>query len=319
MNNPVLFAGLAFVAVFLFFFGLQRIIDSQRAVIGSRLEQYGGRVAAVPEQFAQTDGESQMARGLNRMMSGGMSQQLAMDLQRADLKLTPAEFMALTLAAVAVGFLVAFALGHSNPVFGLLGGILGFYAPRFWVRRLQAQRLNSFNNQLNDMLILVANSLRSGYSLQQAMEAVSRELPPPVSVEFSRVIREVSLGLNMEEALGHMLQRINSEDLDLIITAINIQHEVGGNLAEILDTIAHTVRERVRIKGQIRALTASQRLSGTVISLLPFALAAFMFIFNQNYFKRMWEDPCGWMMLGFGVITIGLGYFIIQQIVKIEV
>ncbi len=319
MNNPLLFAGLAFVAVFLFFWGLQTIINSQRAVIGNRLEQYVGRIVSLPDQVVQADSESRMARGLGKMMSGNTSQQIAMDLQRADLKLTPAEFFALTLAAIATGFLLAFVLGHSNPAFGLLGGILGFYAPRFWVRRLQGQRLNLFNNQLNDTLILLANSLRSGYSLQQAMEAVSRELPPPVSVEFGRVIREVSLGLNMEEALGHMLQRINSEDLDLIITAINIQHEVGGNLAEILDTIAHTVRERVRIKGQIRALTASQRLSGTIISLLPFALAAFMFIFNQNYFKRMWEDPCGIMMLGFGVVTIGMGYMIIQQIVKIEV
>lgn len=319
MNNPLLFAGLAFVAVFLFFLGLQRMIDSQRAVIGNRLEQYGGRVVAIPEQYVQDGGETRMARGLNRILSSSMTEQMAMDLQRADLKFTPAEFFALNMAATAIGFLVAFALGHSNVAFGLLGGVLGFYLPRFWVRRLQSQRLNSFNNQLNDTLILLANSIRSGYSLQQAMEAVSRELPPPVSVEFSRVIREISLGLNMEEALDHMLQRIHSEDLDLIITAINIQHEVGGNLAEILDTIAHTIRERVRIKGQIRALTSSQRLSGTVISLLPFALAAFMFIFNQNYFKRMWEDPCGWVMLGVGVITIGLGYFIIQQIVKIEV
>jgi len=319
MSNPILFAGLAFVAVFVFFFGLQRILDSQRAVIGNRLEQYGGRASAIPDELAQADSETRMTRGLNRLMAGSMTEQMAMDLQRADLKFTPAEFFALTLAATAVGFLVAFALGHSNLVFGLLGGVIGFYAPRFWVRRLQEQRLNAFNNQLNDTLILLANSIRSGYSLQQAMEAVSRELPPPVSVEFMRVIREISLGLNMEEALNHMLQRINSEDLDLIITAINIQHEVGGNLAEILDTIAHTIRERVRIKGQIRALTSSQRLSGTIISLLPFALAAFMFIFNQNYFKRMWEDPCGWVMLGFGVITIGMGYFIIQQIVKIEV
>lgn len=319
MNNPILLAGLAFAAVFLFFVGLQQIVNSQRAVIGNRLEQYGGRAAVIPEQLAQTESESRMSRGLNRVMSGNMTERMAMDLQRADLKVTPAEFFALSLAAVAMGFLIAFVLGHSSLIFGLLGGVLGFYAPRFWVRRLQEQRLNLFNNQLNDTLILLANSIRSGYSLQQAMEAVSRELPPPVSVEFSRVIREISLGLNMEEALNHMLQRITSEDLDLIITAINIQHEVGGNLAEILDTIAHTIRERVRIKGQIRALTSSQRLSGTIISLLPFALAAFMFVFNQNYFKRMWEDPCGWMMLGFGVVTIGIGYFIIQQIVKIEV
>ena len=321
MSNPGLMSILAFVAVFLFFFGLQSIIESQRKVIGNRLDQYASRTAMIPEELAKEEAKSRATRGLEQMLSGGASQRLAVELQRADLKLTPAEFFAVNVAITLVAFLVAFVLRHSKLVFALLGGILRFNPPRVWVRRLQARRLSAFDNQLNDTLILLANSLRSGYSLQQAMETVSKELPQPVSGEFGRVIREVSLGLNMEEALAHMLQRMNSEDLDLIITAINIQHEVGGNLAEILDNIAHTIRERVRIKGQIRALTASQRLSGQIISLLPFALAAFMFMFNQNYFKRMWEDPsgCGFMMLGFGVITIGLGYFTIMRIVQIEV
>jgi tight adherence protein B len=318
MDNPVMLAGLAFLSVFLFFFGLQRIVEGQRRVIGNRLEQYGGRSVMIPEGL-ETELAKSRAPGLDRMMSKSTSQQLELDLQRADLKLTPGEFIALNIGATLLGFLIAFALGHSNWAFGFLGGLLGFYLPRLQMKRMQEKRLNSFNNQLNDTLILLANSLRSGYSLQQAMEAVSRELPPPVATEFARVIREVSLGLNMEEALDHLFLRINSEDLDLIITAINIQHEVGGNLAEILDTIAHTIRERVRIKGQIRSLTSSQRLSGTVISLLPFALAAFMFIFNQDYFKRMWEESCGWIMMGVGVVMIGLGYYVIQRIVDIEV
>ncbi|MBI5648961.1 MAG: type II secretion system F family protein [Chloroflexi bacterium] len=318
MSTPALFSTLAFLTVFIIFFGLQRILDSRRALIGNRLDQYASRAATISDAATGPAG-SRMERGLNRMMSGSFSQRLVIELQRADIKLTPAEFVALNLAAVVIGFLLALVLGHSNFAFGLLGGVVGFYVPRLWMRRQQSKRLTMFNNQLNDTLILLANSIRSGYSLQQAMEAVARELPPPVSVEFSRVTREVSLGLNLEEALMHMLDRINSEDLDLIITAINIQHSVGGNLAEILDTIAHTVRERVRIKGQIRSMTAQQSISGKIISLLPFALAAFMFIFNQNYFKSMWEEPCGLMMLGYGIFSIFIGYLIIQQITKIEV
>jgi len=318
MSTPALFSALAFLTVFVIFFGLQRLMDSRRALIGDRLDQYAMRTAAIPDAVANPTG-SRMERGLNRMLSGSFSQRLAIELQRADLKFTPAEFVAINIAAAIMGFLLALVLGHTNFAFGLLGGIIGFYIPRLWMKQLQSKRLTMFNNQLNDTLILLANSIRSGYSLQQAMETVSRELPPPVSVEFSRVTREVSLGLSLDEALMHMLERINSEDLDLIITAINIQHSVGGNLAEILDTIAHTIRERVRIKGQIRALTAQQRISGNVISLLPFALAAFMFMFNQGYFKSMWEEPCGLMMMGYGIFSILIGYLIIQQITKIEV
>jgi tight adherence protein B len=210
-------------------------------------------------------------------------------------------------------------LARGSLLFGLVGGIAGFYAPRLWVRQLQARRLNTFNNQLGDTLILLANSLRSGYSLLQSMETVSHELAPPMAVEFSRVVREIGLGLTIEEALAHMLQRVASEDLDLVITAINIQHEVGGNLAEILDTISHTIRERVRIKGQIRAMTAQQRFSGYVISLLPFLLGGVMFMINPTYIGKMFGEPCGVIMLIVGGFMILAGFLIIRRITNIEI
>jgi tight adherence protein B len=308
----------AFLAVFVFFVGLQRVLTAPAQDIGSRLDQYAKRIVTQPETSKEEE-TPQRLRGLERLIGSDTTKKLALELGRADLKLTPSEFIAINILAIVLGFVLLFILGRGSLMLGLLGGVLGFYAPRLWVRQLQARRLNAFNNQLGDTLILLSNSLRSGYSLLQSMETVSRELPPPMSTEFTRVVREIGLGLTIEEALAHMLQRIQSDDLDLVITAINIQHEVGGNLAEILDTIAYTIRERVRIKGQIRAMTAQQRFSGYVVSLLPFILGVAMFVINPNYIGRMFNDPCGIMMLITGGIMIVAGYMVIRQITNIEV
>ncbi len=318
-TSPLIFSLLAFASIFLLFFGIDRILGSQKAAIDSRLDQYASRDGIAAQAEAIT-AQQEATRGLNKMLNtGGAAKQLAVELQRADLKLTPSEYILVNIASVLIGFLIALFLGRGNIIFGLIGGVIGFYLPRFYLRRLQAQRLAAFNNQLGDMLILLSNSLRSGYSLLQSIETVSKDMPAPMSVEFIRVVREIGLGLTIEEALGHLLQRIQSEDLDMVITAINIQHEVGGNLSEILDTIAETIRERVRIKGQIRALTSQQRLSGNVVSVLPLLLGVFMFVFNPAYLDRMFQQTCGIAMLVTGGITILLGYFAIRKITDIEV
>ena len=312
-------SAIGFISVLLLFLGLDRVFNSKSEMVESRLDRYANRIV----QDAQVEQANAPKGRLGRLGRGGDSnkgnQQLAVDLGRADLKLTPSEFIAINLGAIAIGFAIALFLGRMNFAFALVGAVIGFYIPRLYVKILIGRRLDAFNNQLSDTLILLANSLRSGYSLLQAMETVSRELPPPISVEFARVVREIGLGLTIEEALAHMVQRINSDDLDLVTTAVNVQHEVGGNLAEILDTISHTIRERVRIKGQIRAMTASQRLSGNVVAILPIALAIFMYIFNPDYLSKMWKESCGIMMLAFGLITISTGYFAIQKITQIEV
>ncbi len=319
MDTPIILSILAFLSVFAVFFGLDRILNSPKEDIDSRLDRYASRMAVMgePESIAGNPG---VTKGLNKMLaSGGTAQRLTVELQRADLKLTPSEFILINIAAVMIGFLIALFLGRNNLVFALLGAVVGFYLPRFYVRRLQTQRLAAFNSQLGDMLILLSNSLRSGYSLLQSIETVSKDMPPPMADEFVRVVREIGLGLTIEEALAHMLLRIQSEDLDMVITAINIQHEVGGNLSEILDTIAETIRERVRIKGQIKALTAQQRLSGNVVAILPIALGTFLFIFNPTYLSRMFTETCGIIMLVTGGFTILLGYFAIRKITDIEV
>src|SRR6187401_1879138 len=141
-----------------------------------------------------------------------------------------------------------------NPIVLLVGALFGFMLPRFWLGRRKSGRLKAFNKQLPDTITLIANALRAGSSFLQAVELVVRESRPPISTEFGRVIREVNLGLTFDVALENMVRRVKSEDFDLRATAVAIQHQVGGNLAEILDSIAFTIRERVRIKGEIKSL-----------------------------------------------------------------
>lgn len=309
---------LAFLAVFLLFFGLDRAISAPN-VIESRLDRYASRPASSGTIDAAAAEETGKRSLRNSLISPNMGKQLAIQLARADLRLNPSEYVLINIGLVILGVALGFIIGKGNILPAIGGGIVGFYALRFYVRYLQSKRLNAFNNQLSDTLLLLANALRSGYSLLQSMETVAKELPAPMSFEFERVTHEIGLGLTIEEALAHMLERLESDDLDLIITAINIQHEVGGNLAEILDTIAHTIRERVRIKGQIRSLTAQQSLSGTVISILPIALGGIVFFVNPKYILTLFENSCGIIMMIVGGLMIIAGYFAIRKITAIEV
>ena len=198
--------------------------------------------------------------------------------------------------------------------------------PRFWLNRRKSSRLNSFNKQLPDTITLIANALRAGSSFLQAIELVVRESRPPISTEFGRVIREVNLGLSFEVALENMVRRVRSDDLELMATAISIQHTVGGNLAEILDSIAFTIRERVRIKGEIKTLTAQQRLSGYVVGFLPIGLAGFLFIAAPGFMSPMFDNrvsllglPGGVLILCIGGFAMFIGFMLIRKIVDIEV
>ncbi len=183
------------------------------------------------------------------------------------------------------------------------------------------RRLKKFNEQLGDMINFMVNGLRAGYSTMQAMEAVSKELPAPICDEFRRVVQEMQIGIPMEAALENLLRRIPSEDLDFMVTAINVQREVGGNLSEILDTISFTIRERVRIKGEIRALTAQVRTSGAVLSMVPVFLALMIWFIAPTYLSSFMDDGpiCAGAIVAVILILLGLGYFIMMRIADIEV
>ncbi|MGE5073648.1 MAG: type II secretion system F family protein, partial [Anaerolineae bacterium] len=187
--------------------------------------------------------------------------------------------------------------------------------------RQQARRLNRFNDQLSDMLNLMVNGLRAGYSTLQAMEAVSKELPAPICDEFRRVVQEMQIGIPMDTALQNLLRRIPSDDLDFVVTAINVQREVGGNLSEILDTISFTIRERVKIKGEVRVITSQVRASGTILALIPIFLTLVLWFLNPKYLMSF-MDAGPMCAIGAGalvVFLIGLGYFVMMRIASIEV
>ncbi len=220
-----------------------------------------------------------------------------------------------------VGF-VAWFFGGNSIIVGLIGVGLGALIPRFYVKQQQGKRLVKFSEQLPDMLGLMVNGLRAGYSVMQAMEAVSKELPAPISDEFRRVVQEIQIGLSMDRALDNLYRRIPSEDLDLTITAMNVQREVGGNLAEILDTISYTIRERVRIKGEIRVLTSQVVYSSRFLSSMPFLIAGALWFMNRPYMMMFFEPSSrmiGIPVLIFGGFMILGGYLVMGKIADIEI
>jgi tight adherence protein B len=193
------------------------------------------------------------------------------------------------------------------------------FLPTVYVRWRQRRRIAAFNNQLGDILNLVIGSMRAGYGLLQSFHYVSQRLPDPAAKEFSRVVREVSLGLAMQEALDSLVSRVESEDLELMVTAIGIHHEVGGNLTTILESISDTIRERVRIKREIRSLTAMQRGSAYILVALPFIVGGIIFLMSPNYMMRLFE-PGPTLCIPIGAfISMVLGFLITRRIVAIEV
>ncbi len=242
-------------------------------------------------------------------------------LSRADLKLTVAEYAGIHFIAMVLIFTFSyFVFLPGNIVIGILAGFIGLFLPRIYVARQVSARLNKFEQQLPDTLGLWINGLRSGYSVMQAMEAISKDAPEPTASEFQRVVQEVQLGIEMQDALDHLLARMDSEDLDLVLTAVNIQREVGGNLAGILEVIQNTIRERIKLKGEIRVMTTQGRYTGYLISLMPIGLAIFLSIIRPGFMEPLFTNRlCGWPLVGIGLALIGIGTAIIQKIVDIEI
>ena len=293
---------------------------SERAIVEERLGKYlDGEKAEEAKEASKTILTDWVDR---RVAKSSFGERISRELARADLKFKPGEYLALFLITILGGALIAYLLGGRSVISALIGAVIGALIPRIYVKRQQARRLIRFNDQLPDMLNLIVNGLRAGYSTMQAMEAVSKEMPSPICDEFRRVVQELQLGIPTERALGNLLRRIPSDDLDFVITAINVQREVGGNLAEILDIISYTIRERIRIKGEIRVLTSQVMYSGRLLSMMPVALVLVLWFVNQEYmleFVREENRTCGVMSLCSAAALIIIGYFIMTRIAKIEV
>lgn len=319
----ILIAGAA-LAVILLMVGLIVSLTSDRTAVEERLGRYVEQERPVEEE--KGPGGARVTDWINQTVTGSSyGDTLSRELARADVKLKPGEYVAIMIIAAFFMAILFYLLGGRSPVLALGGAVIGLFIPRFYVRSQQSRRLIHFNDQLSDMLNLMVNGLRAGYSTMQAMEAVSKELPLPICDEFRRVVQEMQLGVSMQTSLDNLLRRIPSEDLDLVVTAINVQREVGGNLAEILDTISYTIRERVRIKGEIRVLTTQVMYSGRFLSLLPLFVMGILFLLNREYMMEFFKPennaniPCGYIALVCAAILIIVGYVIMNKIADIEV
>ncbi len=304
------------IALVLLVAGLSRKPAGQ-ALVEERLGRRPRREARATAERRERP-ENFVSSAVDRAVAGkSFAQNLATQLAQANLKWTVGEFLVLTVLLSVLLALVFYALRRFILI--PVGLIVGFFGPRIYLGARKSQRLKAFNEQLGDALNLMVNSLRAGYSTMQALEVISNEMPAPISEEFGRVVLELQLGVPFDTGMANLMRRVPSADMDLVITAMSVQREVGGNLAEVLDAISFTIRERVRIKGEIKTLTAQGRITGLVITLLPFALAIVIYMVNPSFMSGLFTDPCGWVMMGVALVMIALGYVVVNKIVNIEV
>ena len=321
-------AGL-FLGILVFFAGLSNMLGGGSESVEARMARYAGPGSGQMAADAAEKSKRKANRRRERkdidpfatlsadVEDKRFATKVQRDLARANLKLRVAEYYYIRIgASLALGVLL---FVFRDPISGAIGFVLGYFLPRFWVGRRISGRLSAFNKQLPDTITLLSNSLRAGSSFLQSIELVSREGGPPMSEEMGRVVREVNLGLGMEEALHNLVRRIKSDDLDLMVTAIGIQQQVGGNLAEILDTIAFTIRERVRIKGEINTLTAQGRISGYVVAFLPIGLGAALNAINPAFMQPLFTQTIGQILIGVGVVMMTIGFLAIRKITDIKV
>ncbi len=250
------------------------------------------------------------------------TEQTRTQLERAGLAFKLHEYIALRVLVGLVAFAVVLLLGRETTPALLLGipaGAVGYMLPAFYVRARIGRQIQKFNDQLEGMLTMVSSSLRAGFGLMQALDLAAEQLQPPMSTELHRLLRDTRMGASIEEALEKLRERVGSYDLDVIVTAILIQRSVGSNLSEVLDKVAHTIRERVRIKGEINTLTAQKRLSGAIIGLMPVAFVLMMLAVNFEYMSLLFTDPLGRLLL---ILAVGLdvvGILMIKRIITVDI
>ena len=249
------------------------------------------------------------------------SEKAALNLERAGVPLRVGEFYMMRWAIGALFFVIPLVFGPSLFIFAICAGmgVVGYMLPAFYVGSKRKTRMNRINAQLVDMLGLISNSLKSGYGLMQSFEFSSRQMDGPLPWEIRRMLREANLGLSAEDALNALGERVDSKDMDMVLTAINIQRVVGGNLAEVLDQVAFTMRERERIRGEIATLTSQQRMTGIVIGALPIIMFALFMVMNPPYMSLLFTETVGKGMLATAIIMEFFGYLTIKKIMAIEV
>lgn len=314
----------AFLCVFLGCLGFYFALTKEKRGMDERLRKYTQKTAAdSPEYRRETKKErasliTVMGKAGGIFVKKGMTAEIEKQLARADIPLRGEEYLIIWFSLVfAPGILVFLLTNRLIPTACLF--LLGVIIPPLMVNQAVQKRVKKFNLQLKDSLAIMSNALRAGFSFVQAMELVSREMTDPIAKEFTRTYREMNLGSSLEEALQNLVKRVASEDLDLLVTAVLIQRQVGGNLAEILDNISFTIRERIRIQGEIKTLTAQGRISGYIIGLIPPILAVLLLMINPDYMGPLFHSPIGFALLGAAAVSQIVGIALIRKIVTIDI
>jgi tight adherence protein B len=314
--TPLIVAILVIFAVALFFMALWLLLQ-ERDPVEERLDEYGVLARVAATVTVSDTARRYRATGLRRLLSGfGLGPRLALSLTRAGLPLTAAEFGAIVLALAVAGLIIGTV--RLNLFLGIvLGGFLTLL-PFGYLNMKQRSRLRAFTEQLPDMLTLLVGALRAGYGLNQALDLVARRLSDPMATEIGNVVRAVNLGITIQRALEDAVTRVGSEDFNLVVVAMNVQHETGGNLAETLEIIGETVRDRLRMLNEIRVLTSQQRFTGYTLAFLPIAVGLIIFLINPEYMSELFAP--GWIFLPILAAVMQLaGFLVIRKIVDIEV
>jgi tight adherence protein B len=258
---------------------------------------------------------------IESVVSGAWLAKMQRELKQADSQLQPIDFIAIRCAMAALGFVVGYLFlgGVVGIVVALIGAAAGFVVPQLWLNQKKQGRNKKLEEQLPDALTMIANSLKSGFGLLQALNLAAEQLEEPLATELKQTVHETNVGSSTEEAFQALSDRTQSYDLDLVVTAILVQRSAGGNLSEILQTVAETMRERVRIRGEIETLTAQQKLTGIVVGLMPVGVGGMFMLISPSYITPMFTDPVGRVMLIGALILETIGVVIIRRILAIEV
>lgn len=318
MGNALAVGMLSTLAVMAAVMGVYVVVE-RPGDMTHRLEAYAAVRKSTPNKGEGRKGLSSLLGVMDRVLSGqSFGRSLALRLAQANLRVTVPEFAVVALSsAVAVGAL-GFVL-RRHMVSGVAAGLIGLVAPFMLLEWRRGKRIKAFHDQLIDVLTLIVGSLRGGHALLTALDLVSKELGAPASEEFDRVLREIGFGLSQSEALNNLVARMETDDLQLIVTAVNISHEVGGNLSVVLEKITETLRERIRLQGEIRVLTTQQRLTSYVLAALPLGLTVVLGVINPKWIMQLFEP--GWVRVipVAALISDVTGFVITQVLTKIEV
>jgi len=291
----------------------QQALKNRLRYLGKQKNTETQKTAANPLQ-----GITHISNLLKPLVPQNIADRISDQLRQAGLPLNVSEFLTLSLVFTFSLSILGTIIGRDISV-GFLFFLMGLMFPHLFLKNAVRKKIKKFDILLADTIAMVANTLKGGFGLRQALQVVSEEMPPPISTEFRTILQEIAWGLTMEESLANLGKRIPSEDLDLVITSIMIQSEIGGNLSGILDKITETIRERKRIKGEINSLTAQGRVSGFIVGALPIVIGGFIFTLNPQYMLGLFTHPMGLVALGMAAFLELVGALVIKKIIALDV